>query len=1152
MRPWRAKGMDRERLCRLLASLDPTMRLVSEREYRRWVGRHAARRGWPRAVPVGLDVGVEGSGWAEREPGSSERAGTIWVVPIDSTWRKLSEAGALRRLWKVVLAAAVERAVTGLRLSESELEDRLDVIGRTAYDEAVWVMREDGWLRAGEAGTAAYGAVCGRFLALWAVEPGMVSAHFTAIEDPERVAAVLRQGLELERLVEQTRPPGAEPEPETPAGMVEGLESEAEDDEDWEPEDGAVLWDGAQKEERGLVRRAVRAAERGNHVRALILWERAARSAGAGQQGVCEGRSRSALAMLAGRLERTLEDGSRASDWQRVLEPLRAAAVAGVRSRAGRVLFSLQKACVDRERPAGRLDLVGWLVTGGRRPLKREVPDEWQVQRLRHLKEAAERLRGVGIEAGARQRLARRIEESLERAEEELRHVFGPQIEASLREGGLEPKGVVERVGESKLVEELLDRAVAQGFITAGELRDAIARNVVKLPDPGMVEWIYGDRLLRTDRALARHLEGVYRGAEIYLRGLQKGSSVVFGTRPGRWLTWNVVLPFGGAFVVLEGLQHLVEPVVGLVSRAGHSDLAGAAVRLGQVGSLGVSAIGPVSASVDRAWEKWAEPSIHLMTGLNVVVLGLVVLGLMRSARLRRGVARVVRSVGRGLGVVVGELPGWLAARLGLVELWQKVWVRRLAGWVVVPGLVGMGCAGVGLRLGARGVGGWLIGLGGYGVTVGLVQTRVGRWLGETLMAGWEQWVRWVGHDLVPGLVRATLRFFRRGLERLDQLLFAVDEFFRFRRGDRRWAIGLKAVGGTLWGGVRYVVRLGVATLVEPQVNPIKHFPVVTVAHKVTLPLILGLTPFFARTLGMGWDAAYGLAFFLQLLLPGVFGFLVWELKENWKLYEANRPRALGAAIVGSHGETVVRLLRPGFHSGTVAKAYQRLRGEERGRHRVWESLHEVEREVSRFVERELLALLGASRRLGDEALRVGGVRLGPRRIEVGIEHEGYPGEPLEVGLTEREGWLVAEVVGSRPGWLDRLDGEARLVAANGLAGLYARAGVDFATDQARHLVPGEWVWDGRRPVVWWPSRRGGLRAEVELDGEAGDGSSLAERLRFSWRPILWKTWVESWEREASGPSVPLVVEPSVLPVGGDQWRVTGKARSDRALDMMT
>ena len=62
------------------------------------------------------------------------------------------------------------------------------------------------------------------------------------------------------------------------------------------------------------------------------------------------------------------------------------------------------------------------------------------------------------------------------------------------------------------------------------------------------------------------------------------------------------------------------------------------------------------------------------------------------------------------------------------------------------------------------------------------------------------------------------------------------------------------------------------------------------------------------------------------LVLPGLAGFLVWELKENWKLYRASRAKELGPRAIGHHGETVGRLLRPGFHSGTIPKLFTKLR----------------------------------------------------------------------------------------------------------------------------------------------------------------------------------------------------------------------------------
>src|SRR5205823_4381333 len=65
----------------------------------------------------------------------------------------------------------------------------------------------------------------------------------------------------------------------------------------------------------------------------------------------------------------------------------------------------------------------------------------------------------------------------------------------------------------------------------------------------------------------------------------------------------------------------------------------------------------------------------------------------------------------------------------------------------------------------------------------------------------------------------------------------AVDEWLRFRKGESREAVVGKVLLGTVWAVVTFVIRFAVTLLIEPQVNPIKHFPVVTVSHKLIFPL---------------------------------------------------------------------------------------------------------------------------------------------------------------------------------------------------------------------------------------------------------------------------------------------------------------------------
>ncbi len=64
---------------------------------------------------------------------------------------------------------------------------------------------------------------------------------------------------------------------------------------------------------------------------------------------------------------------------------------------------------------------------------------------------------------------------------------------------------------------------------------------------------------------------------------------------------------------------------------------------------------------------------------------------------------------------------------------------------------------------------------------------------------------------------------------------------FGSAKDNRRVLLAAKAVLAPVWGVVAYAVRVYLTLLVEPQINPIKHFPVVTVAAKLMLPFALTL-----------------------------------------------------------------------------------------------------------------------------------------------------------------------------------------------------------------------------------------------------------------------------------------------------------------------
>src|SRR5439155_11296726 len=250
-----------------------------------------------------------------------------------------------------------------------------------------------------------------------------------------------------------------------------------------------------------------------------------------------------------------------------------------------------------------------------------------------------------------------------------------------------------------------------------------------------------------------------------------------------------------------------------------------------------------------------------------------------------------------------------------------------------------------------------------YGINV-LLNTRDDRAMEQAVLHALRTTLARFTWEILVNVVRRIVQVFEAMLEWLDRVLYAVDELLRFRAGQNRATVAVKAVLGVFWFYIAYVTRFAINLLVEPQINPIKHFPVVTVSHKMLFPTIPYLGGIFI-TFGIDKAAAFTYATGIIWCIPGIFGFLAWEFKENWKLYKANRSRNLKPVRAGSHGETLATFLRPGFHSGTIPKIFHKLRKAqsradsplpENNKH--LEALHHVTHALRAFLEREFLALL--------------------------------------------------------------------------------------------------------------------------------------------------------------------------------------------------
>ena len=459
------------------------------------------------------------------------------------------------------------------------------------------------------------------------------------------------------------------------------------------------------------------------------------------------------------------------------------------------------------------------------------------------------------------------------------------------------------------------------------------------------------------------------------------------------------------------------------------------------------------------------------------------------------------------------------------------------------------------------------------GVNV-VVNSRSGRAVEQsTLHSLRVGWVRFTA-EKIGTVVRGVMRFFERMLEAVDRTLYAVDEWLRFRgEGGRRGLVG-KAVLGVVWFYIAYVFRFVVNLLVEPQVNPIKHFPVVTVSHKLLLPLAIpgGAQPsplgsVLVYLFGMSKTSADATAATIVWGIPGIFGFLAWELKENWKLYRANLPATLKPVRFGSHGESVAQLLRPGFHSGTLPKAYAKLRrahqsekvhrSAEAGRragdgqefplavHKHLESIEHVGESLRWFVERAFLALLNRHPAFAAAPVALRDTMLGATRVVLVFDCPGVSPAAMRVEFEQVGGWIVAEV--PEPGWSAELPPAAAGPFAVALRGFFKMAAVDVVQAEVDACFAPRAVWWDLRPKVLLarPDDRPEVEAtyalhERQMRPDFGGGPAdpavpvlHREKLLFRATEVTWREWVDAWRGADDGvPSASRTMPAEVVGAG--------------------
>lgn len=975
-----------------------------------------------------------------------ELADDVWSMPTTLSERVILIARPdrshfsnldelLREYWRLLYHAcldeAAQHAVATQAASGHGILRLVERIGETVLEEASEILSREGLLRDRRSVRESLAEFMATYLELDAFSPELIPIWFPAVVDRETLTRTFTELTNADALLARTRPAaldGASARPDRTNVTPEKPPLIAKPAHGLHVVNASMRW------------RASLAARQGNEVRAALLqWrlrhfdhgtqgERASRVLSrtverlADRIGTVIGTNKAGLATLKGLLGGVL-DRAAGSAW----------------SPAGKFLFDLQKACLDSERASYRTRLMAWVFSLGRSPLVRPLPSQRVALVHRHLAAANRRLPRLSLPGDMAIAWGTVLERGLDRTEASLRRKLEPSVRRAFRDAGMTTTCLVEEVAFDKLVDDILDDVSARGFGSFGNVRDAVSRGQVKLPDlTGVAELVSGDPLLRANKNLAASLDGAYRPAPVYLLAMQRLSAVAFGTVASRAITLHFLLPFGGAWVLWLGLEHIVEPITHY--------------------SLG--------------------EAVHIYSESAVLATGAAVWLLMHVAPLRAIVMEGLRTLGAVLHTAFVALPKQLL-RLPAVEhllksrpiriLRRYAWsplVFTVVTWLLLPH------HGFWMSRDNH----WLPALL-YASSAIALNSPVGRALQERLFDALGRTMYQLHTHLVIGLVTFVIDMSRRAMDFIEGMLYAVDEHLRFRSGESRLALGVKAVLTSLWSCIDWIVRFCVTLLIEPQINPIKHFPVVTVSHKlVAIPLIkVFAAKDVDKTLALA-VTAFG------TVIPGVFGFLAWELKENWRLYAANRSSALRPVPVGLHGESMRRLLIPGFHSGTIPKLFSKLRRHHKGRgtpmvvgpSRAEEELVEIGHHLADVVEDECLGLLRRTRLLGDVAMRVSGVRLATNRIAIDIAADVLLLTPLQLEYVQGSQTLSSRIVAT--GWVDALADERQRLVRRAIAGLDCLFGVNFTTrehDGISESVPAdsiEWVtwrdeWERERTV---------------------------------------------------------------------------------------
>ncbi|MEP3482565.1 MAG: hypothetical protein ABJZ55_25205, partial [Fuerstiella sp.] len=467
-----------------------------------------------------------------------------------------------QRLFHGMMDRELQLQIRDGKLTRGRVEELIHELGQVRFDEAHGVLKAEQRLIHPDSRVEAFCELYALHQQMSRFSHDLLGIWFPTWAYDEKTIAALSCLTDGETEFATSRLVGA-PQPSVKSGVACDEQVLIAERAGWKTE-GLISPSGRRYTRQ--MRKYNRWLERGNSVSAAVAAARAVEFACTPEQSRNAATNASeAVTALADRLHAALQ--FRREDlesWQTALAELLQNSLHGFWNSDKRLLYDLQNVCLDHERTTYKVDLVKWILSRGKRPLRRPLTNLREVMMAKHLARSASRLVYVRLSGADRDRLTTLLHEAADLAEAQMRRRMRSVVQGAIAEVGLQANSVPDEVAFQKMVEESLDCITERGYLTMGYLRDAISRNDLKLPDVGHPkDLILGDHLLRTDDKLDVRLDGVYRRGEFYMRFLQRISSVFFGTAAGRFFTQFVVIPFGGAVVIVGAIEHLLKSITG-------------------------------------------------------------------------------------------------------------------------------------------------------------------------------------------------------------------------------------------------------------------------------------------------------------------------------------------------------------------------------------------------------------------------------------------------------------------------------------------------------------------------------------------------------------------------------------------------------------